>query len=899
MSPSVTLAIAGLRRRPTRTALRTAVVTVSVALLAGMILFIGNSLRSASASALRQVPLDLQAPVTSLAKDRQAATAARHQLGVAYAAAAATAPFASADHSGGGLSSQTAQGAILAVPPDYLAHVHTFRMLQGGLKPGGVVLDQQMAATLQARVGDTVRLHPRRGAPPQSFRVSGVALITSPDVVFQPLNPLLGPAPAQPPENAVIMLTGTFAATMAKQLPTIATGASGASAQPGAQTGTQWQAQVQLDHGPLAAGSPSRALTRATSTVNRLQADLPGQAQFVNNLSDSLNTSAGDSLYAETLFLLLAVPGALIALGVAYLAALGTSESDRRDLALLRARGARAPDLFVVAAVESVLIGLAAGIVGSALGFAAVQLLVSGGAQLTFWRGFATVLAAVGLAIAGAAVARLASTREALAIEVSEGRRTLEAQKTPVWRRYYLDILALALSGLIYWLTIRTGFSAVINPDSNPTLSLSVYMFFGPALLWIGATLLLVRLRGRFMGALARRVARRPGSLSSLVVSSLGRRAAAVNRGLVVVGLLLAFAVSLGVFTATYDQQANVDAQLTLGADLTVTTSPGGAGAASLPSRVASVPGVAATTPINHSYAYVGPDLQDTFGIDPANFRDATSLRDSYFLGGTAQQMMSRLASTPDGILVSKETITDYSLHTGDLLRLRVLDRSTGRFKVAPFHVIGTVQEFPSAPRDSFMVTNLSYLDALTHSAPNVVFAKTSASPPTVASRVAAATGPYGAGVKNIDQQTARTATSITSVDLTGISHLEEVFAIILVAAATGIFVLGAVAERRHEFATMTAMGASLRQVGAFVWSEVGMVLAASALLAAGLGLLLAQMLVAMLTHVFDPPPDHLAIPWGFLALLYAVALFAGFAGSTIARGAIGRLPRGRILRER
>jgi putative ABC transport system permease protein len=141
--------------------------------------------------------------------------------------------------------------------------------------------------------------------------------------------------------------------------------------------------------------------------------------------------------------------------------------------------------------------------------------------------------------------------------------------------------------------------------------------------------------------------------------------------------------------------------------------------------------------------------------------------------------------------------------------------------------------------------------------------------------------------------------TSITTVDLTGISHLEEVFAIVLVAAATGIFVLGAVAERRHEFATMTAIGASLRQVGAFVWSEVGMVLLAGALLAALLGWLLASMLVAMLTHVFDPPPDHLAVPWGFLLLLYGVALLAGVAGSAVARRAVGRLPLGRILRER
>jgi putative ABC transport system permease protein len=401
------------------------------------------------------------------------------------------------------------------------------------------------------------------------------------------------------------------------------------------------------------------------------------------------------------------------------------------------------------------------------------------------------------------------------------------------------------------------------------------------------------------MSLLVRRSARRPDSLGSIVVSSLGRRAAAVNRGLVVIGLLLAFAVSLSVFTATYNQQAKVDAQLSLGADVTVSAPPGAAGSSGLDSKVAAVPGVAATTAVNHSYAYVGPDLQDTYGIDAAQFRGATSLRDSYFLGGGAGQMMSRLASTPDGILVSLETITDYSLHPGDLLRLRVLDTGTGRFRLAPFHVVGAVQEFPSAPRDSFMVANRGYLDQLTHSEPNVVFAKTSQSPPAVAARIAGATAPLGTEVKNIDQQQAQTVSSITTVDLTGISHLEEVFAVILVAAATGVFVLSAVAERRHEFATMTAIGSSLRDVGAFVWSEVGMVLAAAALLAAGLGWLLARMLVAMLTHVFDPPPDHLAIPWGFIALLYAVALLAGIAGSTLAQRTIGRLPLGRILRER
>src|SRR5205085_11273289 len=96
------------------------------------------------------------------------------------------------------------------------------------------------------------------------------------------------------------------------------------------------------------------------------------------NLADSLNGAAGDALYAETLYIMLAVPGALVALGLAYLAALGTAERDRRSLALLRARGARRRDLFALAVLESVVLGILAGAIGTALALAAVRLAGAG-----------------------------------------------------------------------------------------------------------------------------------------------------------------------------------------------------------------------------------------------------------------------------------------------------------------------------------------------------------------------------------------------------------------------------------------------------------------------------------------------------------------------------------------
>jgi putative ABC transport system permease protein len=446
--------------------------------------------------------------------------------------------------------------------------------LRGGLRPGEIVLDQQLAATLRARVGDSVRLRLGSGQS-RAFRVGGVAVVTAPDVLFQPLNPLIGPPPAQPPANIAILPVGTFARQLGAALPSVSPASPGAAGVPGSVAGVQWQVQAQLDRAGLT-GTPSGAFKRAGQIRNSIERSLPGRVQFVDNLSEGLETAAGDALYTETLFIMLAVPGALLALGLAYLAALGTVDRDRRELALLRARGASPRQLLAMAAAEAALVGALAGALGAGLSLVAVKLLINGSVGLTASRAATVVVVCVALAIAGGFAARLAVGLRSLGETVAAGRRGAGRPQRPLWQRLYLDILALALSGLIYQLTVSTGFSAVVNPDSNPTLSLSIYMFFAPALLWIGATLLLVRLRGRIFGWAAKRL----GALSigagrhRFLLASASRRGAAINRGLIFVGLLLAFGVSMSVFATTYNQQAAIDAQLTLGADITATAPP-------------------------------------------------------------------------------------------------------------------------------------------------------------------------------------------------------------------------------------------------------------------------------------------------------------------------------------
>src|ERR1700676_3147101 len=96
----------------------------------------------------------------------------------------------------------------------------------------------------------------------------------------------------------------------------------------------------------------------------------------------------------------------------------------------------------------------------------------------------------------------------------------------------------------------------------------------------------------------------------------------------------------------------------------------------------------------------------------------------------------------------------------------------------------------------------------------------------------------------------------------------------------------------------MAAIGAPPSSISAFLWTEAAIVLAVGLALPAGLGWLLSQMLVAILQHVFDPPPDSLAVPWGFLGGLAGAAIVATLLATALASRGIRRLKLGEILRE-
>jgi putative ABC transport system permease protein len=869
--------LAGLvRRRAGRLAAVAVGVATAVALLASVGSFLATSRATMTQRAMARVAVDWQVAVAAAADPAQVAGAITHRAGsraadvVGFAsvpALSATTPAA-----GGGSTVQTTGAAqVLGIPPRYATDFPAqLRTLAG--TDQGVLVAQQTAANLHVGVGDAVAVA-RPGLSDATVVVQGVVDLPQADTLFQHVGAPPSAQPAAPPDNLLLLPDAVWHQLFDPL---------------GQSRPDLLAAQVHVKRDAALPSDPAAAFAAESGAARNAELALAGSGVVGDNLAATLDAARGDALYAQLLFLFLGAPGAVLA-GLLTAAVAGAGRQRReREQALLRTRGATHQQVLFLALGEAALVGVAGSAAG--LGLAALlgrlafgsAALGSTTASVVGWSGLA---AAAGLIVAAATIALPAERAWRTGRVVSAG--ALRRPRHPLWARLGLDLLALIGAALIIRATSRVGYALVLAPEGVATISVDYWAFLGPALLWIGGGLLCWRLselllrRGRRLLTMVMRPV--AGPLAGVVAAGLARSRAMIAGAAVVLALAVAFAVSTSVFYATYQQQALVDARLTNGADLTVSEPPGLNALPSAGKALAAVPGVLRAEPLQHRFAYVGADLQDLFGVRPATIAGATSLQDSWFTGGTAQQLMATLAATKDGVLVSAETVRDYQLHLGDPVQLRVQSASGGQPVTATFHYVGIATEFPTAPKDSFLVANQEYLTAVTGDGTVSAFLLDTGGrqDPALVGAVSRAANP-GATVTPLSAAVATIGSSLSAVDLHGLTALELAFAFAFGVAAGGLVLALGLAERRRTFAVIRALGARDRQSGAFVVGEAGVVVLLGVLLGAALGAVLAQVLVTVLSGVFDPPPSGLAVPWAYLVGLVAAVV----GGIVVACGA-------------
>ncbi|MDS0859806.1 ABC transporter permease [Burkholderia pseudomultivorans] len=852
-----------LRTRKARLAGAAAGVTVTVAMLASLGAFLAQSTATMTHRAVTGVPVDWQIQVTSgtpvqsvVAAVGKAATAT-HLQEVGYADVDG---FVA--HTGATVQT-TGKGKVLGIAADYIrTYPREFRSLLGSLE--GVLVAQQTAANLHVSVGDTVTIH-RPGLAPADIAVAGIVDLPYADSLFQAVGVPPGAAPQAPPDNVLIMPIDTWHRLFDPQ-------------QAIRPDSVRMQLHVRLAHGRLPS-DPQVAFTAVQRAARNLEARIAGSGIVADNLAVRLDAVRSDALYAKVLFLFLGAPGATLAALLTIAVVASGSGRRRRDQALLRIRGASLAQIMLLAAVEAACIGVAGTAGGIVLAMALTHLVLGSGLFAASTAGWVAAAALSGVVLASAVVL-VTAWIDARQTTVAAARMVVGHERASLWRRAGLDFILVALSALIFWRTWSTGYQVVLAPEGVPSASVDYPVFLAPLLLWLGLGLLTVRLclgglkRGRarlttWLGPIA-------GRLAGVVAAALSRQRKRMTQGIALVALAFTFATSTAIFNTTYNAQALIDAQLTNGADVTVTGTPQSPASAKL-GALSSLPGVSAAQPMQHRLAYVGTDLQDLYGIDSSHIGEATSMSDAFFSGETARQALARLARTPDGILVSEETVKDFQLHVGDTLNLRLQNARDQQYHVVPFRFAGVVREFPTAPRDSFLVANARYVAMQTNaSGAEVVLLKTSRPPSSVAAEARnVVAGLPGVKVTDLDQTQHVIGSSLTSVDLGGLTRLELGFAILMTAGATGLILSVGLADRRRMFAILSALGAKPRQLGAFLWSEACLLFVAGSVVGTFAGFALAWMLVKLLTGVFDPPPEMPSVPWLYLAALIGVALLA------------------------
>jgi putative ABC transport system permease protein len=871
----------GLLRRPGRLAIVTLGVALAVAMLATLGSFLGASKATMTRRSVDSVAVDWQVEASTGADPTTVARSVAADARVTATQAVGFADTPSLTATVDGTTQTTGAGLVLGVPDAYRS---TFpgqiRSLLGPMT--GVLVTQQTAANLHVAPGDLVAIG-RAGLDPVTVRVDGIVDLPQANSLFQKVGAPSGAQPQAPPDNVVLLPTPVWH-QLFDPLATIRPD----------QVRTQIHAR--LDH--HLPNDPGAAFNSVSGEARNLEVKLAGAGLVGDNLASALDAARGDALYSQALFLFLGLPGAVLAgLVTATFAASGAPRR-RADQALLRTRGATVRTITRLAILESALVGFAAGVLGIGIALLAGRWafhswqLGATRVQAAAWSGGAVL---IGLAIATLTIARPA-WRDARALTVASSRRRVGRSTVPRWQRYGIDFALLAAAGLVYWFTSRNGYQLVLAPEGVPTISVSYWAFAGPALLWLGAGLLSWRIvetvlrRGR--RPLTRILRPTSGPLAGTVAASLGRQRRLLAAAATLAALAVAFAASTATFNATYKHQAGVDAVLTNGADVTVTAPPGVNTLNADSTRVAAVPGVRHVEPLQHRYAYVGPDLQDLYGVNPATIVDAGKLQDAYVAGGTARGVFATLASSPDAVLVSAETAHDFQLRIGDTITLRLQDARTKSPIGVKFTYAGIVTEFPTAPRDSFLVANAGYVArASGDRSVNTLLVDTGGNDIAgVAKQIRGRVGTV-ATVTDLASTRRIVGSSLTAVDLSGLTRLELAFALALAAAAGGLALWLGLEERRRTNAIAAALGANRRQIGTFVHAETAVVTTAGIVLGAITGWALTRVLVKVLTGVFDPPPSTVTVPWTYLAVLTGTLVVAALAASTAAIRAARRSP--------
>ncbi|HUW68669.1 MAG TPA: ABC transporter permease [bacterium] len=899
---------------------------LAVGLFSGILFFIDGATRQMTAAALAPVTLDIVAHQVNPAEGyADIAPAIAAKSGVLTAETVVSADFAGACKAG--QSKLSPSGRMFALAPSYLKNFDLVQVQSGTFSAGSVVISEAMALSEGITLGDSLAFNFAGLDKPVVLPVSGIARMDKADPLF---------ATSTEAENALVsdvafVDLGWFNSVL--QVPLQAMVANPPNSLAPGSILIDPQVHIKIDRNMLPS-DPTLAALHTDSLRRSIERLFSGRIKAVDNLSGALATATSDVLSARILFIFLGLPGILLAAWLSKFAAELFADSQRREISLLRTRGARPVQIGSIVALSSLFLALAGSAVGLLVGLGLLSLAGAFSEGQGFsplaagfdWAAFsksALIAFAAGLVLTF--LAAFLPTMGTLRSEITQERRsTRRIEKAPFWKRSWLDVAALIASGIVLLVTsLNGGFKPTGN--EGQAVSLAFYIFLAPLFAWIGLTLLTLRVLEKTIAsstvAISRIFRRLFGEIGETAGKSLCRRAPKVSAAVTVIALTLSFGVSLILFQRTYEIEKQRDAQYIVGADIRVTPAQSTPQVASFAESLVK-PGVIATTAVTRdTKALIGSEQNTVYGIDVPAFRETAYLPDSFFIDGSAPKtitamrdrktiyapgsattVLGALASTPNGVIISVEQAEKYDIRIGDPVLMRLYNRAANRYVDLKTVAVGFFTYFPTSSQDSDFIINRDYMTVASGTAMDYFLIKTDGAVKTnlrISSELAATIGT----TMPIRIQTTETvvkvdSSSMTSLNLDGLGIMELVYSVIVATIGLAVFLLAMVNERRREFGAMRALGADLRTMKRFLFAEATAIGGLSLVVGAAIGFVLARLLVTLLSVLFTIPAIAPVAAWPELGVLFAL-VSAGMILSAFWSGqSLSRLQVVEVLRE-
>jgi len=320
---------------------------------------------------------------------------------------------------------------------------------------------------------------------------------------------------------------------------------------------------------------------------------------------------------------------------------------------------------------------------------------------------------------------------------------------------------------------------------------------------------------------------------------------------------------------------------------------------------IAAIDGVEQVTPVLRTWAgFPGQEITIE-ALDALIYAEIGNFDESSFGDQDPSTILSALAATPNGIILSEYHAEFLNKTAGDSLDLTM--SGIGELQSVPFVVVGVVYSAPGfgyasrldipvsalgagfgfqAGFTGFAITNLNYTaEALEVETADLFLASLAedTNQTQLANALWSLPGVYPTTPETFDLKARSLQTALFLNTVEGLFSLGFVMSLTLSIFALSISLGSVVRERRKEYAVLRAIGGSKRQIVSMVFSEFAGVVMASLVLSILLGGIFAFVMGFLLNNMMPfsrTLAASIAIPWYFLFIVLIIEIVTMVIGA-------------------